>query len=277
MQKCEVCGIEIVLLKSEKRDRIYPKKFCSRKCKSKYSYPKRKEYYKKYYGFFSWQKERKCDTCGKTFIPNYNWQKCCSGECSKIFYKKAHKISCKRWKKDNWNKILEQERNRHKERVTERLSKMPSKNCPLCEKEFHPLEDRLHPYKIYCSSKCQIKFSHKVATKQRNEILKNPSLDPIAYRKHLARKRVQDCNYKAFARGCMKDDDNHISLKSWKDILERYGNKCADCGTTENITIDHIHPISKNGKNNKDNIRPLCRSCNSKKSAKIISIPHTSL
>jgi 5-methylcytosine-specific restriction endonuclease McrA len=95
------------------------------------------------------------------------------------------------------------------------------------------------------------------------------------------RKQVQDCNYKAFARGCKKDDENHISLKSWLEIKEKHGNRCVDCGIMESVemklTIDHIHPISKGGKNNKDNIAPRCFRCNSLKSDKIISIPHTSL
>jgi 5-methylcytosine-specific restriction endonuclease McrA len=172
---------------------------------------------------------------------------------------------------------LEESRIRARKKQEEKIASIRMKVCPQCQKEFNPYNTRRNPYKTYCSKECQIKFTHRVQTKRRNEILKNPSLDLVAYRKYKLRKQVQDCNYKAFSRGCTKDDENHISLKSWKDILERNGNRCTDCGTTENITIDHIHPISRGGKNNKNNIQPLCRKCNSTKSAKIISIPHTSL
>jgi len=212
---------------------------------------------------------KKCEVCGIEIVDKegiFKPKKYCSAKCRR-----------KKWKINHPDRVLAWQRKRNKEIITEKLSKMPSIKCLFCEKEFHPLQDRMHAYKIYCSTKCRQKFNARKQTKLRNEILKNPSLDPIVYEKHKLRKQVQDCNYKAFSRGCTKDDENHISLKSWQNILKKHGNKCADCGSSKNITLDHIHPISKGGKNNKSNIQPLCQSCNCKKAAKIISIPHTSL
>jgi 5-methylcytosine-specific restriction endonuclease McrA len=269
-----VCGIEIVLLKSEKRNRTYKRKYCSRKCSAIVNYRKHHDYYKKYWeSKYRGEVESNCKVCGKKFLSKNSVHYTCSKKCSTELLKRNKKL----WKKNNWDKVLEESRMRSRKKQQEKVSNAEMKVCPQCGKEFNPYNTGKNPYKIYCSKECQIKFSHRKQTKLRNKILKDFSLDPIAYKKHKLRKQVQDCNYKAFARGCTKDDENHISLKSWKNILERHGNKCADCGTTENITIDHIHPISKNGKNNKNNIQPLCRSCNSKKSDKIISIPHTSL
>jgi len=51
-------------------------------------------------------------------------------------------------------------------------------------------------------------------------------------------------------------------------IIERDGYYCKNCNSTENITIDHIVPVSKGGKNILSNLQLLCRSCNSKKGAK---------
>jgi hypothetical protein len=51
----------------------------------------------------------------------------------------------------------------------------------------------------------------------------------------------------------------------WQDILRAHNYSCAICGSTEDISIDHIIPLSKGGTNTADNIQPLCRSCNSRK------------
>lgn len=40
---------------------------------------------------------------------------------------------------------------------------------------------------------------------------------------------------------------------------------CSRCGRTDDLTGDHIQPLSLGGSNRPDNIRVLCRSCNSSK------------
>lgn len=268
-KKCEVCGTEIVILKSEKKDRLYSKKFCSTRCRSHGAYIRRIEYYKKY----SRSKNKGlteiiCEICGKKATVKKSNCKVCSVKCS-------HKA----WKKRNTEKVNSWQREWFKKERDNRILKLPNRVCRECDNIFSPSEDRKHTYKIYCSTKCRMKFNSRKQTKRRNEILKNPSIDPVAYEKHLARKKVQDANYKALKRGCTRDDENHISLKSWLEIKKNYGNKCAICGIIESeeiqMTIDHIYPISKGGKNNKENIQPLCWSCNSKKQA-TVSVPHTS-
>lgn len=49
------------------------------------------------------------------------------------------------------------------------------------------------------------------------------------------------------------------------EIITRDGGHCQHCGTTEDLTIDHIIPIFKGGTNDPANLQTLCRSCNSKK------------
>lgn len=48
-------------------------------------------------------------------------------------------------------------------------------------------------------------------------------------------------------------------------LIERDGYTCAECGAFENLTIDHVTPVSKGGSDELDNLRFLCRGCNSKK------------
>lgn len=57
--------------------------------------------------------------------------------------------------------------------------------------------------------------------------------------------------------------------KRWK-IFKRDGYACVSCGSDSDLTIDHAYPKSKGGTNDEENLRTMCRSCNSSKGAKTI-------
>jgi hypothetical protein len=46
-------------------------------------------------------------------------------------------------------------------------------------------------------------------------------------------------------------------------ILTRDGEKCKRCGSIDDLTVDHIFPQSIGGTHSHQNLRTLCRSCNS--------------
>ena len=52
-------------------------------------------------------------------------------------------------------------------------------------------------------------------------------------------------------------------------VYERDGLACLHCGVTENLSLDHIHPFSLGGLDTVENLQTLCRSCNSRKGAKV--------
>jgi hypothetical protein len=52
-------------------------------------------------------------------------------------------------------------------------------------------------------------------------------------------------------------------------VYARDNGLCLHCGATENLSIDHIYPWSKGGLHEMDNFQTLCRSCNSKKGARV--------
>lgn len=59
------------------------------------------------------------------------------------------------------------------------------------------------------------------------------------------------------------------------------GWRCQICGrklTRDTVTIDHIVPLARHGRNNIENLQPLCRSCNSRKGTRSMkNLPERSL
>jgi len=47
-----------------------------------------------------------------------------------------------------------------------------------------------------------------------------------------------------------------------KKILERDEYRCKQCGSWENLHVDHIKPLSKGGTNDEKNLQALCAKCN---------------
>lgn len=52
-------------------------------------------------------------------------------------------------------------------------------------------------------------------------------------------------------------------------VLERDEYRCVECGATDDLTLDHIYPWSLGGPDTQANLRVLCRSCNSRKGARV--------
>lgn len=50
-----------------------------------------------------------------------------------------------------------------------------------------------------------------------------------------------------------------------KNLYKRDNGRCQYCGTTKNLTIDHIIPTSRNGETTWANCVLCCHSCNSRK------------
>lgn len=48
-------------------------------------------------------------------------------------------------------------------------------------------------------------------------------------------------------------------------VYERDMYRCQHCGAHKDLTLDHIHPYSKGGRDTLENLQTLCRSCNARK------------
>jgi hypothetical protein len=58
------------------------------------------------------------------------------------------------------------------------------------------------------------------------------------------------------------------NVKIFHKLIRKYKFKCVNCQTKEELTVDHIRPVSKGGTDDFSNLQILCKKCNSKKGAK---------
>jgi 5-methylcytosine-specific restriction endonuclease McrA len=50
-----------------------------------------------------------------------------------------------------------------------------------------------------------------------------------------------------------------------QNLFKRDGNQCQYCGSSKDLTLDHVMPRSRAGKSSWDNLVTACKSCNSRK------------
>lgn len=53
-----------------------------------------------------------------------------------------------------------------------------------------------------------------------------------------------------------------LSKAQRRALYERDGYRCVRCGSTDDLTADHIIPVSKGGTKDLDNLQTLCGACN---------------
>lgn len=164
----------------------------------------------------------------------------------------------------------------------------------LCRKEQKRLSDEKY------NNTDRAKLIKKISAKKRYDKIKNTKkykerikkdYDKIKntkkYKKYLAdynKKRKEKDGYEERKKGYMRkyfktekgkltrkkncylrrhNKSGKIDFKEIKIKFDKLNNACQLCGILDNITIDHIIPLSKGGKNLTENLQPLCRSCNS--------------
>jgi 5-methylcytosine-specific restriction endonuclease McrA len=104
-----------------------------------------------------------------------------------------------------------------------------------------------------------------------NYICWNCSLEliPVIYKwdySNMSHLIFQDCLSSNFNRKRRKPVARYNYI--FKELLHKYNFKCVECGCKENLTIDHIKPVSKGGGDEISNLQIMCKSCNSKKGNK---------
>jgi hypothetical protein len=77
-------------------------------------------------------------------------------------------------------------------------------------------------------------------------------------------------NYSQILWGTARDDYRRkIPDDVRRRVMERDESRCTECGGTDDLSLDHVYPWSLGGPDTEDNLRVLCRSCNSRKGARV--------
>lgn len=103
---------------------------------------------------------------------------------------------------------------------------------------------------------------------QENQPWKKP--EKIEYMsKWLSENRDRKNLTEAMRRNAIRANGGSVNIEDWIELCNLYGNVCLKCGKNE-VTMDHIVPVSKGGRHSIENLQPLCGSCNSSKGTKTI-------
>jgi 5-methylcytosine-specific restriction endonuclease McrA len=85
--------------------------------------------------------------------------------------------------------------------------------------------------------------------------------------------RVQQAkaNNRRRRRAARHASHGNFTAEEFKELCERYDNKCLACGDAEAVLeADHVVPLTRGGSDEISNVQPLCGSCNRKKFVNII-------
>jgi hypothetical protein len=126
-------------------------------------------------------------------------------------------------------------------------------HCDICKIEFRKRAKKykweIEGKKLIICSKCKNKLENRVSNERFNEFFYSNNGSSIQTNGKFGREKIP------------------ASVK--REVWQRDGGKCVECGSKERIEYDHIIPISKGGSNTVRNLQLLCERCNRSKHAKI--------
>lgn len=62
--------------------------------------------------------------------------------------------------------------------------------------------------------------------------------------------------------------DADLTAAEWLEVLNTHNHQCVYCRGTEDISMDHVIPLSRGGRHTKANVEPACLRCNRRKGAR---------
>ena len=136
--------------------------------------------------------------------------------------------------------------------------------CKECFNKQTKSYNRTYLEKNYSYELNRYRTYHEKHKTEINERARNRNrINPFPRRESSARRRAQKSNSVV---------NNTITIDEWKRLLTLHGNRCAYCDIVfEDLTIDHITPLSRGGSHDISNINPACSVCNISKGNRLLS------
>jgi 5-methylcytosine-specific restriction endonuclease McrA len=139
------------------------------------------------------------------------------------------------------------------------------KHCAQCGLK---MPENKRPHAVYCTRKC------KAASAEKRRPKRDDHARYLREREHRIEyaKRYQKENPHVPKRAKRKRKSRmagagvlHISARDWLRLVNRYDGRCFYCGCTGPMSMDHVVPISRDGRHSIGNVIPACVTCNSSK------------
>lgn len=146
--------------------------------------------------------------------------------------------------------------------------------CKECDKLKAREQRKKHKEKINSIKRMRYHLSPKQDRSKYNEWRK-ANKELVNEKERLRYAQSPEARFSAkqkdYKRRIILKSRGHISFREWKDLCNKYGNKCLRCGKSDiELTLDHVVPVKLGGLHLIENAQPLCFSCNSSKGAKFI-------
>lgn len=118
---------------------------------------------------------------------------------------------------------------------------------------------------------------HRETRRQRNKRSREANLEAVrAYDRARGRERYRRNPairnvYTHRRRARLQNAAGEFTASEWRQLKVQYNNTCLCCGAREpevKLTIDHVIPLARGGRNDIGNIQPLCLTCNLRKATK---------
>jgi len=177
---------------------------------------------------------RSCRNCGRDITDRAPQAKFCEdAECYRQRMLAHGRSSYDR----NRDDVRERQNAAHRARVATKPKKV--RLCRYCSNDISHRGGRA----LWCDLRCRDKARHRA--------------DPTRARHRAAQRRGVP--------------GKGISAHRWLRLVRRFNSRCAYCGVAEQqLTQDHVVPISRGGWDTEGNIVPACGQCNGEKADRLL-------